>query len=192
MPVYPVTLLSDGDSLYSRETLLGIFGTPEETCLIMRCNASCNNMLHIWVWGHCNASCKTESYCAYECVVWRMWVMWVSHVSESCDMYAGVMSRIRECVYSGMSHDSSSCLSHDSSSCLSHVPSSCLSHEWVYSGMSQPKMSHVTRMDESCDTHEDDTHEEEDLGACHFQKQVVWQRWTSYVTRMNASRHTFE
>ena len=126
--------------------------------------------------AHMNGSCDACESCE--------WAMWVSHVSESCDMYAGVMSRIRECVYSGMSHDSSSC--------LSHVPSSCLSHEWVYSGMSQPKMSHVTRMDESCDTHEDDTHEEEDLGACHFQKQVVWQRWTSYVTRMNASRHTFE
>jgi len=34
MPVFPATLLSDGDSVYSRENLLEIVGTPEKTCLI--------------------------------------------------------------------------------------------------------------------------------------------------------------
>jgi len=33
-PVFPDNLLSDGDPVYSRETLLIILGTPEKTCLI--------------------------------------------------------------------------------------------------------------------------------------------------------------
>jgi len=36
-PDYPVfldSLLSDGDSVYLNETLIGILGTPEKTCLI--------------------------------------------------------------------------------------------------------------------------------------------------------------
>ena len=33
-PVFLETLLNDGDSVYSRETLLEILGTPKKTCLI--------------------------------------------------------------------------------------------------------------------------------------------------------------
>ena len=32
-PLFPATLLSDGDSVYSRENLFEILGTPEKTCL---------------------------------------------------------------------------------------------------------------------------------------------------------------
>jgi len=34
MPVFPATLLNGGDSVYSRENLVEIFGTPYKTCLI--------------------------------------------------------------------------------------------------------------------------------------------------------------
>jgi len=43
--VFPSTLLSDGDSVYSHETLLQIFGTPEKTCLI--CTSSHENLLEL-------------------------------------------------------------------------------------------------------------------------------------------------
>jgi len=32
MPVFPATLSSAGDSVFSRETLFKILGTPEKTC----------------------------------------------------------------------------------------------------------------------------------------------------------------
>jgi len=45
-PIFPATLLSDGDSVYSRENLLDIWGTPEKNVFDMY-GDSCENLLEI-------------------------------------------------------------------------------------------------------------------------------------------------
>ena len=154
MPVYPVTLLSDRDSLYSRETLLGIFGTPEETCLIMSMIIEVQRKLqqHVAHMSMRALQCKLQDW-----VILRIWmgrVTHVSHVSEPCEWAMWVSHVI----------------------CTQEL---CHAYESAYIAACHMTHLHVCHM-----SHLHVCHMSEYIAACHSRKWVMLHVWMSHVTHM--------